>query len=577
MSKKKAKRAPVDQWSALGAGAYGRVTRARVAGLGYDVAVKWIPIINVPGRLTGKMDLDEEDEPPEEDDGATEYSEAVDEFVVASLLGMSKAPAFLHIHGAFLASFTSSMVGLPAALVPLVPTNLAQQYYLVLVSEYADRGTLKDILLKGQSFTALEAGAILFDLAWSLMLAHSQVGLRFHGDLQSGNLAFIKTEHPEPITYELVDILTEREMGRWSHPISVSALRPCIIDLGFASYMVPGKPDVLGKEVTLNTPPELYFDRPSRRSDRVDVWQLGVVLFSLFAKQPAGLAEIRRSPIPLYGEDKKLHEAVYSCAADLIDYPVCWLNGLAKLRNVTPPLADEDEGEDLDPFAAQVDIDKRFVRLIPDLDPCTGKLAEALLFEKTNGRKYARYVSIGLLQEVLGNGWCPPPRHSAEYASSSFYKCLQDARMQRFWARYLLPPMMPLRALVTTMVEGMPPSARLLLKHMLSWNPNDRPSCESIVMNPWFKAQFPQPPVGEEVMYRAHARPPLAPTFFGATPPITLLDEEAVRHWHRERELWVIHQKWLSSNHTKLRGRFNKMAIADTLAEMEHAIDASVS
>jgi serine/threonine protein kinase len=567
----------IKEWTFVGEGSYGRVTRAHVASTRQNVAVKWIPVKHLPGHLTGQMDLDIEPPQEAEDDNedATEYHEALEEFIIASLLGTTKAPAFLHFYGAFIASFSSSFPPqLPQALASLIPEKpLGQQYYLVQVSEYASVGTLDTLLRHGYEFPVAQASAIAFELVWSFMIAHSNVGLRWHGDLQSRNIVFMSLTPIDPISYELVT-MDERSLGRWSH---TQRLRPCVIDFGFASYIVPNKMSVLGADVATNTPPELYFNVPNNRSDRTDVWQLAILFFSLFAPQTTRLLKIRHDlnrGRSISKHDDYLNKSLNKRFIDLIDLPLYWISMLAEERGLTPPKDDndddymmvlEDDNDDAQAImlSEQMNLGSRFVNLLYSLDDvCTSELANDLQQEDAKGRKFARYISIGLLQSVLGNGWHPSPEEAERmgYDQSAFYHCLLHPKVQAFWNRYILPPDMKLMIMMQGMVGRLPVPVRALMKRMMRWSPFDRPSCQDIVLDPWFASQLQPPPLSESIMYRVHARP-------------ILRMKLSLHATEQEKQQWI----WLAKKHAKLKQKFQKTSsVADSLEEVETLVEKSV-
>jgi serine/threonine protein kinase len=124
--------------------------------------------------------------------------------------------------------------------------------------------------------------------------------------------------------------------------------------------------------------------------------------------------------------------------------------------------------------------------------------------ELANSHKYARYIGVGLLQEVLGNGWCPSPAvaRAAGFHRSDFYRCLRAPATRAFWEKHVLPRDLLLRAFTERLVEHLDADVRALLARMLTWNPANRPTCAEVVQDPVFGRLLGRPETGEVARYR---------------------------------------------------------------------------
>lgn len=175
-----------------------------------------------------------------------------------------------------------------------------------------------------------------------------------------------------------------------------------------------------------------------------------------------------------------------------------------------------------------------------------------------------------MLQRLLGNDWFPPAHTHPTYAKSAFYQCLQEEAVQRFWFRYVLQGRTML--IMQELVMSIPEPVRVLLKRMLSWNPDDRPSCQVVLQDPWFAKQFPFVS-GDGIVNTAHARPPLR-SWVLARPPVK--DKKEKAQWLRREKQWQQHKKWLTREHETLRKKLDETPVADTLGEIERIVEQSV-
>jgi len=468
------------------------------------------------------------------------------------------ASGFLRYHGALVTALSLDQKEhypevLQSLLVKQEEKNIAQGYFLCLISDLAPYGTLFDRFLKvrpqhNMFFDRPEVAAwTSFSLLWSLYVAHTQTGLLFHGDIHSGNIVFEPrtVHHPaRRIRYQLQSVNDPNQiLAEWSFLPPNNWPEAKWIDFGHSSALLlddPHQPErVTGYEfqnVTYHPPPELYFDQWQERDDRSDVWQMGLVLFSLLAKPPAQLVEIRRRSgipgAPFTLEDRTLNEMSVEGYWDLVDLPMRWINALASVKNVpgldvndwsTDPLPEEEEelmerhGAEWVKLRPQVNVGKRFVAFLaqyPGL-PVTKDFADVLGWDNDRAaNKIERYLSIAMLQEALGNGWMPSleTATTAGYTESSFYQCLQHSATQTFWRTYVRPDHLRLYPLVRTMVEQIPEQARSLLKQMLAWNHRQRPHVAHLLPHPFFQHYLPHvPPTPPERVYRAPLRTPMRP------------------------------------------------------------------
>lgn len=509
-------------WAHVGHGNYGQVTQVTVFKEEVEkkksrkawrlLATKWIPVTQPPGMTPFMDDVEKEilgvqeeddllDIPEEEEEKIvpTDFDEALHEAIILGILSAlrRKAPAFLHLYKTLVLMTSSSssekeesMATIPPPLQEIVGmVATPPQYHLGLLTDLGDAGTLHSLFLQqGRTVPVPQAASIFFDLLWSFFVAHTQGALKWHGDIQSRNLAF-KTRHPHAPRhrFQLLGLKQQEILGQWQHPLGIEpSLQVKLIDFGFASFyhLRPGSCDDGAwtgthlQDVSYHAPPELYFGRSDLRNDKSDVWQLGIILFSLLAPVPQRLARIKqqwnawRNKEPgsrsLTHDDLVLYHALHASVLDSINVPVEWVTALAKSMNVNPPPDDalnkEMEEEDDENFMVeqlmmrpQADLQARFVRLLfqhPDL-PRDLDLNNELQRDEKNAHKYARFLSIGLLQEALGNGWCPSLEvaQRAGYAKSSFYQCLQHPIVQRFWKRYVLPMHLRLMPIMQTMLK----------------------------------------------------------------------------------------------------------------------------
>jgi hypothetical protein len=243
-------------------------------------------------------------------------------------------------------------------------------------------------------------------------------------------------------------------------------------------------------------------------------------------------------------QDRVLSDYMHLNVLDCIDIPLYWVMGQAESREVKPiasyadrPSAFEEaaqrllHGTEWFHLHMQGNIGARFVQFLTGHDalPQNRDLLKALAEDHEFGAdKYARYISIGLLQHVLGNGWFPNPGAAgrASYAKSAFYRCLCHPAVQRFWNDFILPEDLPLLRMMRAMVGALAPGCRDLLQRMLQWDARGRPSMEEVLLHPWWQEQFPSrtphnPEPGlcakqtrDERVCKVHSRLPMRPGTF---------------------------------------------------------------
>lgn len=483
----------------IGSGNYGHVTALRVAAANRSVAIKWIAY---------------EDGAADEDGSGVLYHEALDEYFAAVLLSACNVPAFPTIYGAW------RVPALPLPVRALVPAaELAEEAeetapprgYLVVASTYGNLGDLHSRTRRGLSYCATDAAAILFDLAWAFMVAHARAGWRYHGDLQARNIVFRARAHPE--TYVLRDG-RRKVLGAWKH---FCPLRPLVVDCGFASYVdlsdALREPHDEVRRLAYHYAPELYFSRAHARGGASDVWQLGVIALTLFGRRRRKFSAATGPPDE--ARDRQLLHDAYAKTIDLIDMPTTWIDTIARRAGVTAavgdPGADESDGTGTTYLLArQVDMRRRFVAFLADRATLPPALAAALTEagERDNAHKFARFVNVALLQNALGNGWCPPTdvAQVAGFSDSAFYTLLQEIDVQAFVQEHILNPDLLLATYVDWVLAGVPSDVCALLRRMLNWDPAARPTCAELVQDAVFARLLGRPDASDDLLHTHNVR-----------------------------------------------------------------------
>jgi serine/threonine protein kinase len=451
-------------------------------------AVKWAPL--VPGDPDG-------------------LDETVSEFVTAARLARVQAPSFLRTFAAFRARIGR------------------EKEALVMVMELADAVNLRNLVIRdGTRFAPCEAAGILLELLWSMFVAHTQVGLLYHGDLHARNIVF--TQRPAAAAVHLTLYAEQglEVLGAWSHTYRA---RPLIIDFGYASFLQPGGgggPSSQGLEdLALHRPPELYFGRDrGERGPASDVWQLGVLALTLFGQPPA---EVLRPDI----------------LTDLIDLP----------------LAQMEEG--------RTELVAEFLSLL-DEQRLSVAVREQLHKERESGHMYGRFLNLLVVQEALGNGWFPDPADAPLYKGHCFFEAMRSFPVTAFLHAHVLGAWAAPMQVATALVNSLPGPARGLIKRMLSWNPATRPTCLECLGDPWFSELFPQRQAAAGEVYTAHARRPVHRYMFSAASKLGL---SAVA----KRQL-EIHEHVMRAEQERLRRSVLNSPVVRTQAGVEEMVGQSL-
>jgi serine/threonine protein kinase len=437
----------VPGWRVVGQGSGGTVYAVHAVDTA-ERAVKWTPI-----------------------DETNTQEEAIDEFVMAARLARVQAPSFIRVYAAFRARLHRG------------------EDALAVVMELAEEPlNLRDLVtLGGVELRTDEAAAILLELLWSMFIAHTQVGMLYHGDLHGANVVFRqRPPGTPPARFVLYGQDSARVVGAWTHAWRA---RPYIVDFGHASFLRPGQPMAEGpsgqgyESLAMHRPPELYFGRDRReRGPASDVWQLGVLALTLFARRPQGVQQTRQQWM-----------------ADLIDLPLAFASGARDLVGAFLQLLSEQRLS----VAVRAQVDD----------------------ERHNGNMYGRFLNIVLMQEALGNGWFPDPGDTPLFKGHCFFEAMRSFEVTSFMHAHLLGPASEPMRLARELVQSLPGRARDLMRRMLAWNPAKRPTCMECLCDPWFRDLFGNQQqhgdLGGET-YTAHARRPLHRNMFSAAAKLGL-------------------------------------------------------
>jgi serine/threonine protein kinase len=521
------KMAELSRWEELGAGSYGKVLSVRVT-TGQQTAV-----------LAVKWMLIGEDE--------TTTKEALAEYTIASMLAKRQVPSFPLGYAGFLAQGDA----LPAG--HLKSTSL----YFALVTELAEEASLQTLINRGTVLDHMAAGAIFFDLLWSLFIAHSQAALLYHGDLSASNIVFKKRPRGAVTSFLLFGEYNSSShvMGTWAHRCTEY---PLIVDLGLCSFIRPQGPVVEGADhdfLALHRPPELYFGREHERASPSDVWQLAILALTLFTRLPESVTQARQARFRFMAKPPTPNEMAIlrfldNTVADAIDFPLFYTRACGHDRAVGPD----------------------FVALLRTL-PLDRAVHHFLTAEKENSNMYMRFISIMLLQEAIGNGWRPTRAVAAGFSGNVFFEALYSDAVVAFVNERVLPPNAPLMQTMRSLLFTLPPEVRALMKHMLAWDPQQRPTCQQCLLHPLFRDAFgtASPPVASPhtYTYTAHARPPITRATFTQASRAHL---SAV-----QGRLIDVHANFLSAEQERLRKKVENRPILHTQEELVSMLANSLS
>lgn len=394
----------VAEWSRLGKGSYGAVWKAVVAdrhtGARQAVAAK---IIEITGASS--------------DDVTTQ--DATDEVLLHELLATHcRAPSFSPLRGSFF--YHEKRAGLA----------------LVALSDVSSGGSLAHFLACcAAPPPPLQQRHLLWQLLWSLTVAQQQLGFE-HRDLSSRNIVVDRVSPAAAAHYTLLDA-DGAPRASWT---AVSDLRLRLIDFGFSSLRVPMHGTFRG--LAMHTAPEAMFSCLHLCDHRVDLFQLGIVAFSLF-----GAAHMTRREV-----------AALATQGELLD----------TVRATTT--SDSTLG---DRFCNELLLCEPMLNVLFRDDATVARRCEWVTYVQRDDEGFLeRYVTLGCLQDALGNGW-RPRRNMAEYEQHShFYRALHCGLSDFWWNVHVLPS--ALRRRVGKLVDALAPDERLLIKGLLAWHPAER-------------------------------------------------------------------------------------------------------
>lgn len=454
------------EWQWLGAGSFGVVLGAT-------------PAAPATGReLAVKFHLD--DEP----------ADVAEEAHVARLLQLLDAPSFIGFYGAARLgpAHQAKARRLIQALAPAaLPAQLVPRF--VTVSELVRGGLIVRTLLSPTAHAEGTGRIAAFQLAWSLAVAQAKIGFESR-DLWLSNLLW----HRVPAT---------AGGARWEHYVLAAGAtetvfsfrtrgRVVVIDHGKSTVWDPRRgalrrPDATNAELTVHSPPELYFPRRyGARTAAAEWWQYGVVLWSMLV-----LPQLTPLPPP---------EALHG-SYDLLD----WL---------------------LDVDADAHGLYARFVALLVELLPTAGRVAADTGAHETwvrrlrdpqraYGNLHGRYLAVALAQRALGSPTVAPPRAAAavDGGDDVFYRLVADARVQAFVDG---PAAAAVGARYAAAAAALGAEGRALVRRLLAWEPAARPDGAAVLADPLFA---PLRATGGAVVYPANE----VPRFFDwrAEPPLT--------------------------------------------------------
>jgi serine/threonine protein kinase len=481
-----------------------------------------------------------------------EKEEALDEAMLHHLLYECHAPSFGPLFGSFWhrPDLTAASLAIPSLLKQAMTASKLDpngEWYrrmtrtpaLVSVMELGMHGTL---LALSKNLSDAAQRQIAFQLAWSMSVAEMKLGNE-HRDLSSKNvvvapLAYGPSDHitlfqrfqfhPLP---PLVPMLEEEEEEEGGDKMDIDPdslqkekeeestlywilkLRnsegtgyiPRIIDFGFGTY---ADPRVLGRGEKLphheyiglahHTPPESYFGRRSWCDWRVDLWQLGLILFTCFGmRYNLGLPTTYSD---LVDEMGRVSEESSKRVNELQER---FVKEALLAENV---LSDILEVEQMDEW-------KTYVLDAPG---------------DRSGR-YHRYLMIACLQEHLGNDWRPPATSSSlegQLYDNRFARTLHHPHVTTWFHTHIRSvnaiPFQQARYYTSRLDAGQ----YNLLQSLLQWDPEKRIHGRALLQHPVFECfrtrtfgegmstttgaeDMTQKTVVRQAFYECHEREPL--------------------------------------------------------------------
>jgi serine/threonine protein kinase len=437
-----------------------------------------------------------------------EQAEALDEAMLHHLLYECHAPSFGPLFGSVWhrPDLTAASLAIPPllkqalAVSTLDPSGewfrrMTRTPALVSVMELGMHGTLL-ALSKGLNDTAQRQ--IAFQLCWSLSVAQMKLGSE-HRDLSSRNIVVVPLAHGpsdhmtlfqryqfHPLLAETkeeeekvvdsdddaMDVdpssqqVVEEETLYWILKLrndEGTGYIPRIIDFGFGTY---ADPRVLGRGQKLphheyvgmahHTPPESYFGRKSWCDWRVDLWQLGLILFTCFGmRYNLGLAPTYSD---LVDEMGRVNEEASKNVNALQDR---FVNEALLAEPVLYAILEVEE----------MDAWKEYV-----LDPSNDR-----------SRRYHRYLMIACLQEHLGNDWRPPFGEEVKY-ENVFARTLEHAHVVAWYDTHIRKAVAGPFQQARYFVSRLDATQRDLLKSLLQWDPAKRIHGRQLLQHPVFDA-----------------------------------------------------------------------------------------
>jgi len=551
-------------WTLIGAGTYGVATRVSVplpetlpSGRKIikrrEVAIKWIPLTQTSVQrrrgnenrvydAAGGDGTEDDAMEVDSDVGATLYREALEEVLACVLLGKTTraehsgtyrhAPGFPYVYAAFVVGLTANdEYTIPRELLNLLPDeDTSKRNYMVMVQEYASEGSVRSMVAHGEHLELGTAYVYLFELAWSLFIAHTQRGIIYLGDICGNNVMLAKRPASmmidDAVTFRILDLNTHLPLAHWSHTLRT---RPVFIDLGFTQYHVPSRrnsqtppPGAISQMLGSHYPAELYFTRGTDRAQASDIWQLGLVAISLAGRLPAVIQS-------LFAHVRQSRDAVavrVSALAsrnviDLFMYPFAFTHALCtvsdgddeSLNTLLGSLGHPPRAAD---YRRQENLVDTFVELLETYARTHADMRRELHRETNAALKYGRFLSVAVLQAVLGRGWKPAVPLET-WPESAFYRALSDPVIHAFMESTVTNPKLPFFQLMREIVASLHADLREIIFHMLAWNPNSRPTAYDVFMHPLFQQAFgvrDTPIPAEKLVYSAHQRSAMNRSYF---------------------------------------------------------------
>jgi hypothetical protein len=490
------------EWEWLGEGTFGRVIGATVPVLDgrrrVCVALKLVPL-EVPVAMavssdnsdSDGMDLDLEDD-------AAKYREAT----TAALLSLADAPSFVRQYGALeLADHEQCAVvaRLVAALGPDGTPEAPPGGYLVMAQERLAGKALGITHYLTGIAGAAGALALLFQFMWSLGVAEAKLGFE-HRDMAMHNIMLAATSAPLHERYTLTLPYGEEHVFTLRHLPG----RLVLLDYGASTTWNVARndtavPDPDHEHTGSLLAPESYFvTRRYPHNVASERYVAGLIAFSILGAPhleavltPAEFERVRTYASSHGHRDlaellTHITEPEYHTEQIFKDR---LLDALALLR-VDPPASD-----------------LKWRRMIADADYGYGNV-------------YGKYLGQALLMRALGLGDLPPAHNAMVTAprwkmTHVWYRLLSHAKVRAFFTTELPARRLQQRCF-DAMVARMPPDQVQLLRALLAWDPDARPSAATVLMHPAFarlrSVDAAAPAPARMRFYSWHAQPALTAT-----------------------------------------------------------------